>query len=299
MDFPDNLLTVEQVKDKEREKLSASLKAVCSRLGGYRQPFCWGMFPAFGEDSKPLIQEGVEIKPLYRQKPSDINDDHFLDTLTDTHNKGGSSKRYKVIPGACILDITEVKKDNVVNFLDSNSLTFFLQAGRVDPSLVPLGPESPEVKTTQVREIQEFSIVANMVTPHVNYVNNLYIYPDSVNFSNRGGSVSARNIAIKVQLLDKDEVPNAGSNAHALKAFYGKSSCESISSHYVTSVTYHNKQPAFYDEIKVKLPLQLHEKHHILFTFYHVACQPPKPKEKEKDISPVGYAVLPLYQKQR
>jgi dedicator of cytokinesis protein 9/10/11 len=43
-------------------------------------------------------------------------------------------------------------------------------------------------------------------------------------------------------------------------------------SSYLTCVTHHNKQPQFYDEIKLLLPLNLTEKHHILFKFYHVSC---------------------------
>lgn len=43
-------------------------------------------------------------------------------------------------------------------------------------------------------------------------------------------------------------------------------------SSYSTSITHHNKNPQFYDEIKILLPLNLTEKHHLLFKFYHVSC---------------------------
>ena len=35
-------------------------------------------------------------------------------------------------------------------------------------------------------------------------------------------------------------------------------------------VTYHNKHPAVNEMVKIALPIALHERHHILFTFYHV-----------------------------
>ena len=63
----------------------------------------------------------------------------------------------------------------------------------------------------------------------------------------------------------------------------------------VTQVTWHNKMPQFFDEIKMKLPTKLHAKHHLLFKFYHVACQQPKKGEDELEV-PVGWSVLPLYE---
>uniref|UniRef100_A0A8B9KNY8 Dedicator of cytokinesis 9b n=1 Tax=Astyanax mexicanus TaxID=7994 RepID=A0A8B9KNY8_ASTMX len=38
------------------------------------------------------------------------------------------------------------------------------------------------------------------------------------------------------------------------------------------AVLHHQQNPEFYDEIKIELPTQLHEKHHLLFTFYHISC---------------------------
>ena len=39
------------------------------------------------------------------------------------------------------------------------------------------------------------------------------------------------------------------------------------------------RQPDFYEEVKVELPAKLTDKHHLLFTFYQVSCQKPKPGE--------------------
>ena len=57
-----------------------------------------------------------------------------------------------------------------------------------------------------------------------------------------------------------------------------------------TKNRYHNKNPMFYDEFKIALPPNLNPQLHLLFTFYHVACQ-----KSEKDNSfdspaiPVGH----------
>lgn len=58
-----------------------------------------------------------------------------------------------------------------------------------------------------------------------------------------------------------------------------------------TAVNYHNKSPSFYDEIKVALPADIQQNHHLLFTLYHVSCQK-KPQEVQTSVeSPVGYTV--------
>ncbi|KAB1279455.1 Dedicator of cytokinesis protein 10 [Camelus dromedarius] len=50
-------------------------------------------------------------------------------------------------------------------------------------------------------------------------------------------------------------------------------------------------------KVKIELPTQLHEKHHVLFSFYHVTCDinaKANAKKKEALETPVGYAWLPL-----
>ena len=47
--------------------------------------------------------------------------------------------------------------------------------------------------------------------------------------------------------------------------------------------------PDFYDEIKIKLPANLKDCHHLLFTFYHVSCQ--RKVEQTAVETIVGYSV--------
>lgn len=75
----------------------------------------------------------------------------------------------------------------------------------------------------------------------------------------------------------------------ALTAIFGRSSCPEMAHEYFTSVTYHNKNPNFYDEIKIRLPADLSERHHLLFTFYHISCQ--KKAEQPNVETPVAYTV--------
>ena len=69
----------------------------------------------------------------------------------------------------------------------------------------------------------------------------------------------------------------------------GKSSCPEYGRHAYTSVCYHNKSPDFYEEIKIRLPADLRDHHHILFTFYHISCQ--RKQDTTPTETPIGYSV--------
>jgi len=76
------------------------------------------------------------------------------------------------------------------------------------------------------------------------------------------------------------------------------SSDSHLKSEALSQVLYHNKAPVFQDEFKIKLPVTLTPKHHLLFTFYHLVATTKK-KKKGKDEQEVevicGYSFLPLY----
>jgi hypothetical protein len=251
------------LKDKDIEKLKLTAKSYMARLGMYRQPFCWGLIPLFNEDHSLAIGENVEIRPFYKYKGTEIGDALFFDLLNE-HSKGGSanSKRSKTLPGSCLVDVVELK----------------------EPLKTPAEP---------VISLDEFPPTPKLM-PFQSIINDMYIYLDSVNLSTRANQ-NARNIAIKVQLFEADKP-----DAEPLPVFVGRN--YSLSSSYLSGVTYHNKTPQFYDEIKVRLPLNLSARHHLLFTFYHVKCQLQKAGKsiQSGDIAvPVGYAVLPLFQQNK
>ncbi|KAJ6657704.1 hypothetical protein lerEdw1_002205 [Lerista edwardsae] len=115
--------------------------------------------------------------------------------------------------------------------------------------------------------------------------NLLYIYPQSLNFSSRQGSV--RNIAVKLQFMAGEDP------SQAMPVIFGKSSCSEFAKEAYTAVVYHNKSPEFYEEFKLKIPANLTDNHHLLFTFYHVSCQQ---KQNTPLETPVGYTWIPLMQ---
>ncbi|NWR38712.1 DOCK8 protein, partial [Tachuris rubrigastra] len=121
------------------------------------------------------------------------------------------------------------------------------------------------------------------VLPYLSFRNLLYVYPQRLNFANR--LASARNITIKIQFMCGED-PSC-----AMPVIFGKSSGPEFVQEIYTAITYHNKSPDFYEEVKIKLPAKLTEKHHLLFTFYHISCQPKQGTSVE---TLLGYSWLPI-----
>ena len=68
----------------------------------------------------------------------------------------------------------------------------------------------------------------------------------------------------------------------------------------LTSVLHHETTPSWSAEVKLGLPLDVNERHHLLFTFYHVSCQPKQGKRgQEAPDAVVGYSWIPLVSKGR
>ncbi len=152
----------------------------------------------------------------------------------------------------------------------------------LDPQLNRLKPYTDDTKRP-IKELLEFP-PREIYLPHQFYRNLLYIYPLSLNLSNltTRGSSSARNIAVKIQLMAGEE------DIFSLALIFGKSSGHELIKEIYLPVLYHSKSPSFYDEIKIRLPAVLDENHHLFFTFSHISCQP---KENAPVETPIGYTV--------
>lgn len=63
-------------------------------------------------------------------------------------------------------------------------------------------------------------------------------------------------------------------------------------------VLHHNTNPTWYEEIKIRLPLNITANHHLLFSFVHVSCDLSKRRDANTSYeNAVGYAWLPLLSK--
>lgn len=103
-------------------------------------------------------------------------------------------------------------------------------------------------------------------------------------------STKARNIVCRVTFHDTKVASLA--ELQGLESIYSRVTDVSKVTQAITAVSYHCKQPSFYEEVKLRLPDMLTESHHLIFTFYHVSCKIDDKKGDKEKI--VGCAWLPL-----
>ncbi|CAG9827394.1 unnamed protein product [Diabrotica balteata] len=209
----------------------------------------------------------LTMSSFFKQESDRLKDEDLYKSLQELKKPTLVLKKLKCIPATLKLEISPCPVEI------RNSLT---------PELAKLRPY-PDEKSRPTKELLEFPI-KELLVPYYTYRNLLFVSPKDLNFSNRTGS--ARNLAVRIQLMAGEEEKNA------LFSIFGKSSCPEMTNEAYSCVTYHCKNPAFYDEIKIKLPAALADNHHLLFTFYHISCQ--KKLEQNTVDSPVGYTWLPL-----
>uniref|UniRef100_A0A8C4V559 Dedicator of cytokinesis 8 n=1 Tax=Falco tinnunculus TaxID=100819 RepID=A0A8C4V559_FALTI len=301
-------------KTKEKiEKLKSQAESFCQRLGKYRMPFAWipisltnyfnlstlerdipeaeslnGRKGSTSDKRATLLQArrlserslsaedsypasnfktiSLTLSTFFKQEGDRLSDEDLFKFLADFKRSSSLQRRIKTLPGTLKLEISPAPE----------SLGYCLT-----PELLPVKP-FPENRSRPHKEILEFPI-REVYVPHTIYRNLLYVYPQRLNFANR--PASARNITIKIQFMCGED-PSC-----AMPVIFGKSSGPEFVQEIYTAVTYHNKSPDFYEEVKIKLPAKLTEKHHLLFTFYHISCQPKQGASVE---TLLGYSWLPI-----
>uniref|UniRef100_A0A8C1V0A3 Dedicator of cytokinesis 8 n=1 Tax=Cyprinus carpio TaxID=7962 RepID=A0A8C1V0A3_CYPCA len=299
-------------KNREKlEKLKNQAEGFCQRLGRYRMPFAFATVNIMSainstlerdtSDTDSINGKGtMEKKGLPRRnsdrfsmmednyilsgfKPLTVNcvcwqegerlsDEDLFKFLADIKRSSGQ-RRVKIIPGYLKLEVSPVPET---------------VPGCLSPELIPVKPVS-EKNPRPVKEVLEFPS-SEVYVPHNIYRNLLYVYPLRLNLTNR--LTSARNITVKIQFMSGED-PSC-----AMPVIFGKSSGPEFLREVYTPVTYHNRSPDFYDEIKIRLPARLTEKHHLLLTFYHISCQQ-KQNQTGSVESLIGYSWLPMLNNDR
>ncbi|GBP46865.1 Dedicator of cytokinesis protein 6 [Eumeta japonica] len=302
--------------DKNREKVRAGAQAACERLGKFRMPFAWTAVSlvnilsgsnslereqppdkdslsgcsqnsnsldrkASSSSLEQLRRRANEVGgsltrkgSLERDETDKLRDEDLYKFLAEIKRPSSAPKKLKCIPGTLKIEVSPCP-DEI-----RNGLT---------PELAKLHPYGDD-NIRPCKEILPFPLSPPLV-PHYQYRNLLYVCPKELNFNaftSRTGS--ARNISVRIQLMAGED------QSSALPAIFGRSSCPEFSTEAYTTVIYHNKCPSIYDEIKIKLPANLGDQHHLLFTFLHISCQrKPVTPDQEKNVeTPVGYSWLPL-----
>ncbi|AWP00806.1 putative dedicator of cytokinesis protein 11 [Scophthalmus maximus] len=260
--------------NKTAQKVLKAAKQTCQRLGQYRMPFAWAAKQVFKDAQGSLDMDG-KFSPLFRQDSSKISTDDIIKLLADIRKPEKS--KLQTIPGQLNVTIECVPPDF------SNTVT---------SSYIPVKPFEDGCERVSV-EIEEFlPEEAKYNYPFTTYKNQLYIYPLQLKYDNQKTFTKARNIAVCIQFRDSDE-----EGAVPLKCIYGKPGDSLYTGSAYAAVLHHNQSPEFYDEVKIELPVHVHEKHHILFTFYHISCESSSKassKKREGVESLVGYSWTPL-----
>ncbi|XP_069555622.1 dedicator of cytokinesis protein 8 isoform X2 [Brachyistius frenatus] len=311
----------DSAKNKDKlEKLRGQAEAFCQRLGRYRMPFAWATVNIMEVISTAAIDRDVTdsdslkggksssidrraqlprrnserysttidehfcnvsafkpatitITTIFKQEGDRLGDEDLLKFLAEIKKTSTPQRRIKTISGCIKLDMSPVH-DTPVACLSTE--------------LIPVIPVA-EKNIRPIKEVLEFPS-SEVYVPHNIYRNLLYVYPQRLNFVNR--LTSARNITIKIQFMSGED-PSC-----SLPVIFGKSSGLEFLQEVYTPVTYHNKSPDFYEEVKLALPARLTERHHLLFTFYHISCQQ-KQNQSGSCETLIGYSWLPLLSNDR
>lgn len=270
----DPYLRADKVKDSDFAKLKKNVPEFCPRLADYKQAVCWSAIPLFSEDDDSIIVPN-KVTQFYRNKGV-ISDTNFIQLFGN--DTGTQMRRLKAFPASLTLNVTQLVDYRPIYKPDG---------------LVYVNNQEDDTKPG-VHAVEMFEFPPKPTLGFFeHYSNYLFVYPEDVNLSTRQFSgKSARNIGIKIQLKEDDtDLYGPG-----LKCIYGKAAEASLVESGYSKVSYHNRNPEFNDEFKIKLPTHLTPKHHLLFTFYHVGCQ--KPKSGNGNIL-LGYSVVPLLQEGR
>uniref|UniRef100_A0A8C4WV33 Dedicator of cytokinesis 9 n=1 Tax=Eptatretus burgeri TaxID=7764 RepID=A0A8C4WV33_EPTBU len=242
---------------KTAQKVLKHARHACSKLAQYRMPFAWTARAVF-KDGSSTVDPEARFSPLYRQDSSKLSNEDLLKLLLDFRKL---------------------------------SHLYIWRAGCVSPSYIPVCPWDED--GAGENEVQELALAeARHAHPYTAYINHLYVYPLQLKYDGQKSFTKARNIAVCVEFRDSDD-----EGALPLKLIYGKPGGSAFVSCAYSPVLHHQQNPEFYDEVKVELPTQLHDRHHLLFSFSHVGCDVgSKGGTKKRDgvETQVGYAWLPL-----
>uniref|UniRef100_A0A8D1FUD6 Dedicator of cytokinesis 10 n=1 Tax=Sus scrofa TaxID=9823 RepID=A0A8D1FUD6_PIG len=262
--------------NKYAQKILKSNRQFCSKLGKYRMPFAWAVRSVF-KDNQGNVDRDSRFSPLYRQESSKISTEDLLKLVSDYRRADRISKT-QTIPGSLDIAVDNIPLEH------PNCVT---------SSFIPVKPFNVVAPPEPTVEVEEFVYDSTKYCrPYRVYKNQIYVYPKHLKYDSQRCFNKARNITVCIEFKNSDE-----EDAKPVKCIYGKPGGPLFTSAAYTAVLHHSQNPDFSDEVKIELPTQLHEKHHILFSFYHVTCDinaKANAKKKEALETPVGYAWLPL-----
>ncbi|KAJ8285221.1 hypothetical protein GJAV_G00023710 [Gymnothorax javanicus] len=299
-------------KNKDKlDKLRAQSESFCQRLGRYRMPLAWATVNIMNVISTATLDRDTSDTDsingrgsMERRGQIPRRNSERFNSMEDQYNLSGFKPATITISTFCKQEGDRLSDEDLFKFLADIKRSSSLQrriktmTGTIKLDLTPAPDFLPACLSSElllvkplaeknirpIKEVLEFPS-REVYVPHSVYRNFLYIYPQRLNFVNR--LTSARNITIKIQVMSGEDV------SCALPVIFGKSSGPEFLHEVYTPVTYHNKSPDFYEEVKIQLPAKLTERHHLLFTFFHISCQS-KQNQAGNVENLIGYSWLPL-----
>ncbi|MED6279783.1 Dedicator of cytokinesis protein 10, partial [Characodon lateralis] len=266
---------------KTVQKTLKSNKQFCNKLGKYRMPFAWSIRPVF-KDSHGGLDRESRFSPLFKQESNKISTDDLI-KLVSEYRRAEKTSKLQTVPGTLDIAIENAPMEH------PNCVT---------SSYAPVKPFEELSKHQPTVEVEEFvQDTTKFTQPHRVYRNHIYVYPKHLKYDSQKSFAKARNIAVYVEFRSSDEEV-----AKPLMCIYGKPGGPVFTTAACSTVLHHSQNPDFYDEVKIELPIHLHEKHHLLFSFYHVTCDinaKTSSKRKEALETPVGYSWLPILKEGR
>uniref|UniRef100_A0A8C4ZYD1 Dedicator of cytokinesis 9 n=1 Tax=Gadus morhua TaxID=8049 RepID=A0A8C4ZYD1_GADMO len=260
---------------KVAQKVLKNAKWACNRLGHYRMPFAWAARPLF-KDASGTLDKSARFSALYRQDSNKLSNDDMFKLLAD-FRKPEKMAKLPVILGNLDVTIDSVAPD-LTNLVTS--------------SYIPVKLFDNGEKANILFEVEEFvPSIAKCSQPFTTYNNHLYVYPRQLKYD---GQKAFAKVLCYIFCL---RVCMSANRPSVPQCIYGRPGGQLFTKNALAAVLHHQHNPEFYDEFKIELPTQLHERHHLLFTFYHVSCDSnSKASTKKRDMveTQVGYAWIPL-----
>jgi hypothetical protein len=202
-----------------------------------------------------------------------LTDDAIYEALADEERL----KRLKSLQGLVEVAVTPVTEASQQLY------------GRLDECLLPIEPFPREEMKIVQKELHDF---APPPLPFNEFLNNLYLYPESLSVKHSGHS----NLQVSVQLVD-GALLNQGKMAPFDAVFpplysYAPSvdtvAAVKLVKEGFSAVQWQESRPQYGDEFKVMLPPRL-TTHTLLFTFYVVNLN----SKNMRNI--VGFAAMPVF----
>uniref|UniRef100_A0A671M2X2 Dedicator of cytokinesis protein 10-like n=1 Tax=Sinocyclocheilus anshuiensis TaxID=1608454 RepID=A0A671M2X2_9TELE len=236
---------------KTVQKMLKSNKQFCSKLGKYRMPFAWSVRSVF-KDNQGTVDRESRFSPLFKQESNKISTEDLIKLITE-YRRAEKASKLQIIPGNLEINVDCVPME-CPNCVTSSYV-----------ALRPFEDCGLHAPTVEVDEFLQDS--SKFAQPYRVYKNHIYIYPKHLKYDSQKSFAKARNIAVYVEIRSSDE-----EHAKPLKCIYGKPGGPVFTTTACSTVLHHSQNPDFCDEVKIELPTHLHEKHHLLFSFYHVTC---------------------------